>query len=57
MAQLLYYLDSGHFAEFLDRYKSKDYERHAVWFEDGGDQVENTSRKQWEVRHLAGRSA
>lgn len=29
MAQLLYYLDSGHFAEFMGRYKSSSYEQHA----------------------------
>ncbi|MDA1263512.1 MAG: radical SAM protein [Planctomycetota bacterium] len=44
MAQLLYYLDSGHFAEFLSRYKSEDYDLHGAQFEAG----EVASVKQWD---------
>ncbi len=54
MAQLLYYLDSGHFAEFLERYRSADYAAHAALFEtwqpeDLRDhELAPAERKQWE---------
>lgn len=50
MAQLLYYLDSGHFAEFLARYKSPRFDEHARLFEVGG--AGRAGAKQWEDRRL-----
>lgn len=50
MAQLLYYLDSGHFAEFLARYKSPDYERHAALFESVG---KDEGSMQWEAKRFS----
>lgn len=52
VAQLLYYLDSGHFAEFLEGHRSDHYEEHANLFETG----EDTGARQWEderVRRMA----
>ncbi len=54
MAQLLYYLDSGHFAEFLDRYKSDNYEANARLFETGSNGAE--PRMQWEEKRVLKRS-
>ncbi len=51
MAQLLYYLDSGHFADFLERYKSPHYAAHAARFEAGGVSPA-AGRMQWEDRRL-----
>ena len=56
MAQLLYYLDSGHFADFLGRARSAAYADHAALFEAGGGSPEG-GRMQWEDRRLAGASA
>ena len=49
MAQLLYYLDSGHFAEFLERYKSDSFEENARIFASGGPEA---TPMQWDVRQL-----
>lgn len=58
MAQLLYYLDSGHFAEFLGRYKSADFEDHSRLFELGGAGSEaELVRKQWEEKRVVERTA
>lgn len=54
VAQLLYYLDSGHFADFLARFKSADFERHANQFENGANSgSEYKHRMQWEEKRLA----
>ena len=47
VAQLLYYLDSGHFAEFLHRYRSPHYAHHAEQFESG---VSSSDARQWESK-------
>ena len=47
MAQLLYYLDSGHFAQFLGRYKSDHYEANAQSFEQQNAQV-SSGPMQWQ---------
>ncbi len=52
VAQLFYFLDSGHFAEFLDRYKSESYEDHAELFERGGEHV----KMQWENQRVRRRA-
>ena len=58
MAQLLYYLDSGHFAELLSRFKSPGYELHAGLFESGStDDARDTGRMQWEEERVVRRSA
>lgn len=49
MAQLLYYLDSGHFAEFLSRYKSNVYDKNSRILESGGSQ---NVPMQWDVKQL-----
>ena len=54
VAQLLYYLDSGHFAEFLERYKSKEYARNAEIFEARGEDAEHITM-QWENKRVAAR--
>ncbi len=47
VAQLLYYLDSGHFADFLARFKSPDYARNAELFE-RGETIAPRQTTQWE---------
>jgi len=51
MSQLLYYLDSSHFSDYLDQFRSKDYETHVRIFR-GEEPTEaldrSLERKQWE---------
>lgn len=57
MAQLLYYLDSGHFADFLhERYKSPHYEEHSRRFEQAGRESD-AGAMQWEDERLQRRTA
>jgi len=61
MAQLLYYLDSGHFAECLEAQRSSDYAEHARCFEAGGElpgaepdvELVALQTRQWEDGRLA----
>ena len=55
MAQLLYYLDSGHFAESLVPHKSADYAEHARGFEAGvlAGPAASGAAKQWEAQRFA----
>jgi radical SAM superfamily enzyme YgiQ (UPF0313 family) len=55
IAQLLYYLDSGHFSEFLTRYRSSEYLSHCEQFESFGRQ--QSTRMQWEHRRLHRKAA
>ncbi|MEE2779613.1 MAG: radical SAM protein, partial [Myxococcota bacterium] len=56
VGQLLYYLDSGHFVDFLDRYRSDAYEENAKIFAAAGavtsPEDEVLARKQWEWKKL-----
>jgi radical SAM superfamily enzyme YgiQ (UPF0313 family) len=54
MAQLLYYLDSGHFAEFLGRYKSNHYDANVRLFEGGGSA--EPQRMQWDEQRVRRRA-
>jgi radical SAM superfamily enzyme YgiQ (UPF0313 family) len=56
VAQLLYYLDSGHFAEFLHRYRSESYQQNAAIFEAGGPK-EAEVQMQWEDKRVKRRAA
>jgi len=53
VAQLLYYIDSGHFSDFLERYKSADYAKHAAMFE-SGETTGKVTPKQWDEKRLVG---
>lgn len=50
VGQLLYYMDSGHFADFLAAYKSLEYSANAAGFESGG---ELRADMQWEASRFA----
>lgn len=52
VAQLLYYFDSAHFVDFLDRYKSPDFDAHVRLFEGDGQLhvAEALRKKQWESK-------
>jgi radical SAM superfamily enzyme YgiQ (UPF0313 family) len=54
MAQLLYYLDSGNFAEFMGRFKSPEFAAHDELFETHA--VEDGTM-QWEDERIAKRAA
>ena len=56
VAQLLYYLDSGHFAEFLHRYRSDHYVENSAIFEAGGTDVGDV-QMQWEDKRVKRRAA
>ena len=55
VGQLLYYLDSAHFTDYLDQFRSADYEQHVRLFQgvgqaDGADDKRqgDLGRKQWQ---------
>ena len=56
VGQILYYLDSGHFVDFLDRYRSDAYEDNTQIFVEAGaatsPEDEALARKQWEWKKL-----
>lgn len=53
VSQLLYYLDSAHFAETMAKFKSKDYSKHVALFEEYVHaEVKDSSQMQWEDKRI-----
>ncbi len=49
IGQLLYYLDSANFCDYLDQYRSADYDAHVARFRSGDETVDPVlAAKQWE---------
>jgi hypothetical protein len=56
LGQLLYYFDSGHFTDYLDRYRSASYEDNVRIFRGETTADEVLERKQWEHRRTEARA-
>ena len=58
IGQLVYYFDSAHFVDYLDRYKSPNYERNVEIFRAGDLPTDQRLvRKQWEKELLKKKAA
>ncbi|MEM7008881.1 MAG: radical SAM protein [Thermodesulfobacteriota bacterium] len=54
VAQLLYYLDSAHFVEYLNKFRSKDYEKNVEIFNQAADKKisdDDLSKRQWDHKN------